>query len=47
MHALAQQVQLDFLGVSVCSLLLVVQTLGPINHGVLGLRWMGRWWSAP
>lgn len=35
MHALAQQVYLDFLGVLVCSLLLIVPTLGRINHGVL------------
>ena len=35
MHALAQQVYLDFLGVLVCSLLLIVPTLGRINHGLL------------
>lgn len=35
MHALAQQVYLDFLGVLVCSLLLIVPTPGRVNHGVL------------
>lgn len=35
MHALAQQIYLDFLSVLVCSLLLIVPVLGRENHGLL------------